>query len=144
VRLEILFLRRELQAASRREEAGATEQRGALRDGCRGAAPAGANAAKDEVERRRTLIPLATILPCLVPAAFAQSGAGTGSIEGVVQDQEGAVIPGAAVAVRNVGTSQACQVHADGSGHYIVSSLTPGEYELTFENSGFATLRRTA
>jgi uncharacterized surface anchored protein len=92
----------------------------------------------------RTLIRLAIIVSCLVPAAFAQSGAGTGSIEGVVQDQGGAVIPGAAVAVRNVATSQARQVHTDGSGHYIVSSLTPGEYELTFENTGFATLRRTA
>lgn len=76
-------------AASRREEAGATEQRGALRDGWQRAARAGANAAKDEVERRRTLIPPATTVPCLVPAAFAQSGAGTGSIENVVQDQGG-------------------------------------------------------
>jgi len=89
----------------------------------------------------RTLIRLAIIVSCLVPAAFAQFGAGTGSIEGVVQDQGGAVMPGAAVAVRNVGTSQARQVHTDGSGHYIVSALAPGEYEVTFENTGFATLR---
>jgi len=53
-------------------------------------------------------------------------------------------MPGAAVAVRNVATSQARQVHTDGSGHYIVSALAPGEYEVTFENAGFATLRRTA
>jgi hypothetical protein len=56
----------------------------------------------------------------------------------------GAVIPGAAMAVRNVATSQARQVHADGSRHYIASALAPGEYEETFENTGFATLRRTA
>ena len=67
-----------------------------------------------------------------------------GPIEGVVQDQGGAVIPGAAVAVRNVATSQARQAHTDGSGHYIVFSLTPGQYEVTFENAGCATLRRSA
>jgi hypothetical protein len=129
---------------SRREEAGARTTERVLRGGCRGAARARTNVAKDEVKRMRTLIRIAVVVLCLVPAALAQSGAGTGSIEGSVQGPGGAAIPGASVAVRNAGISQARQVRTDGSGHYIVCNLTPGEYEVTLESTGFATLRRTA
>lgn len=88
----------------------------------------------------RALLRIVFIVLCLASIAFAQSGAGMGSIEGTVQDQAGAVVPGASVEVRNVGTSQTRQVQTDATGHYLVPNVQPGEYEITFQSAGFAKL----
>src|SRR3712207_5261080 len=58
--------------------------------------------------RRRTMfkrsIALAACALCLCAAAFAQTV--TGTLQGTVKDPNGAVVPGATVAIRNVETGQ--------------------------------------
>jgi hypothetical protein len=70
---------------------------------------------------------------------FAQ---GTGSISGVVQDESGAVVPGATVTVTNVDTGIASTYTTDATGGYHVPSLNPGNYEVRAQSSGFETAIR--
>lgn len=54
-------------------------------------------------------------------------------IEGVVTDQTGAIVPGAAIKAAN-GT----QVSSDGAGHYLIACLPAGASVLHFKAQGFA------
>jgi len=75
-------------------------------------------------------------------ASFAQRI--TGSLVGTVRDPSGAVLPGVSVALRGekiVGTQSSV---TNDSGFYRFIGLPPGSYELRFQLSGFATLRREA
>jgi Carboxypeptidase regulatory-like domain/TonB-dependent Receptor Plug Domain len=71
----------------------------------------------------------------LCVTAYGQSD--VGSISGFVRDQSGAVVPNAAVTVRNEGTNQAFTVTADSQGHYTVPNLPPAMYSMTAEGKGF-------
>src|SRR6059058_2727537 len=78
----------------------------------------------------------------LTPAIFAQSSAGTGMI-GVVTDTSGAILPGVTVTA----TGPPLQVPSvagvtDVKGEYRLSPLPPGTYAVTFELSGFQTVKR--
>jgi hypothetical protein len=59
------------------------------------------------------------------------------SIQGVVEDQSGAVVPGATVTARNLDTQITATAVTNEAGVYRLSSLAPGNYELTVELSGF-------
>jgi hypothetical protein len=84
--------------------------------------------------RRAAAIVLAA---ALVPAAaFAQTAA-TGTIEGIVTDTTGAVVPGATVVVKNVETNLTRELTTDESGRYIASALQPGVYEVSVTLAGF-------
>jgi hypothetical protein len=61
-----------------------------------------------------------------------------GSINGVVTDPSGAVMPGVAVAVRESTTSTEYKTVTNRSGSYRVSFLKPGSYTVRFEKVGFA------
>ena len=77
----------------------------------------------------------------LLPAmALAQV---TASIVGTVQDTSGAVIPGAALTVKNLETGAARTVTADDRGYYRALSLPVGRYEVAAEKAGFRTEVRT-
>jgi hypothetical protein len=85
------------------------------------------------------------LLLVLVPyggRAAAQSLAAGGSIEGTVTDESGAVLPGAAVTIRNPATGVARETVTDGTGRYRAPLLPVGTYEVTAALSGFATTRR--
>jgi hypothetical protein len=62
---------------------------------------------------------------------------------GVVQDPTGAVIPGAQVVVRNVATGMERTLTTSEVGRYQALNLRSGEYEVTVEQTGFATMRHT-
>ena len=66
----------------------------------------------------------------------------TGAIEGVVQDESGAVIPGAAVTVTNSDTGIARSVTSDGAGRYKAAGLAPGNYVVQAQVTGFETAVR--
>lgn len=72
---------------------------------------------------------------CLTAAATPQET--TGTITGVVTDQTGAILPGATVSIRNVGTGLTRQLVALGSGRYTAPLLPPGTYEVAFSLPGF-------
>lgn len=65
----------------------------------------------------------------------------TGSISGVVSDSSGAVVQGAEVALRNLGTSETHTVNTGASGAYTVTNLPVGDYELTVKQTNFKTFR---
>lgn len=71
----------------------------------------------------------------LAPRASAQTT--TGSVSGSVTDTSGAVIRGAAVAVRNVDTGAVRSATSNDDGIFTVPLLTPGTYEVTAEAAGF-------
>jgi hypothetical protein len=73
----------------------------------------------------------------LAPAAAAAQTAATGTIEGVVMDTTGAVVPGATVVVKNIETNLAREVTTDEAGRYRAAALQPGIYEVTVTLAGF-------
>ena len=79
---------------------------------------------------------LALLLLC-VAAAPTDAQETTGTIVGVVTDQTGAVLPGVTVVVRNVQTGGSQEFITGGTGRYTAASLRPGNYEVTFNLSGF-------
>src|SRR6185437_10389624 len=77
------------------------------------------------------------VLVCSFHCAYGQNGFGT--ILGTVHDQSGAAVPGAAVAVTNLGTNVSQTVKSGQDGNYTVVNLIPGEYRVRIELQGFDT-----
>ena len=75
-------------------------------------------------------------LVAMSATAFAQLE--TGQITGRVTDPNGAVVPGAAVAVKSVETGAVRNATSDGEGVYSVTNLLPGLYDVTVEAQSFA------
>src|ERR1043166_3601332 len=70
-------------------------------------------------------------------SAMAQSTT-TGAIGGTVMNPNKEVVPGAAISVKNAGTSKEDTATTDDSGRFKVSNLQPGEYTVSVNASGFA------
>jgi hypothetical protein len=68
--------------------------------------------------------------------AFAQSTT-EGAIGGIVSDQTKAVLPGATVVVKNLGTGATTTTVTDASGHFTMIRLNPGTYSVDVSFSGF-------
>jgi hypothetical protein len=66
--------------------------------------------------------------------AWAQANAG---VTGTVFDASGAVVPDANVTIVNEGTSVTSKTTTSGAGTYAVTGLTPGQYTVTVEKTGF-------
>jgi len=71
---------------------------------------------------------------------FAQST--TGVILGTVTDSSGAVVTGAALEIRNLGTGTTQSTSADDQGRFRVPELRVGEYEVQAAHAGFQTVVR--
>ena len=67
----------------------------------------------------------------------------TGSIQGTVTDTAGAVVQGAEVTVRNLGSNAVRTATSSGTGAYSIPSLAPGAYDLTVKMSSFKTFHVT-
>ncbi len=81
---------------------------------------------------------LATFFLLVSCAAVAFGQAETGQIKGKVTDPNGAVVPNATVTVKSVATGAERTATADSDGVYIVTSLQPGLYDVTFQGGSFA------
>src|SRR5881628_2772072 len=80
------------------------------------------------------------VVVCLLGGSTAPAlaqGAG-GQIEGTVRDEQGAVLPGATVTLRNEQTGVTRVAVTDGNGQYRFPALAPGTYGLRIELQGFA------
>ena len=71
---------------------------------------------------------------------LAQSTVGTGSIQGTVTDQTGAVLSGAKVTVTNKATALAIHLTTTSAGAYSSGPITPGDYLVRVEAKGFKTI----
>jgi len=78
-------------------------------------------------------IVLACVCAMTIPA-FAQYRA---SIQGVITDPAGAVIPGATVTLTDTATNQTLTSTSSGSGIYNFNALPPSHFSLTVEKTGF-------
>lgn len=74
----------------------------------------------------------------LASGLVAQIG-GSGSIQGTITDQSGAVVPSAAVTATNVATAVATTRNTTDAGVYVISPLSPGQYTVTVTAPGFQT-----
>jgi len=66
-----------------------------------------------------------------------------GSVSGTVTDQSGAGVPKARIALVSKATSVQKEADADESGHYTITDVPPGSYDLTVKVSGFKPLTQT-
>jgi hypothetical protein len=80
---------------------------------------------------------LVCFLLLATPKVFAQVDQGT--ITGVVQDNTGAVIPGAQVKLTDTDTGLVLQAKANGDGIYVFSPIKIGNYSVSATEPGFET-----
>ncbi len=73
---------------------------------------------------------LGLLVILLIPVAVNAQVAG-GSISGKVMDSNGAMIPGAQVAIKNTATGVTTNLVANEEAVYRASNLLPGDYEIT-------------
>ena len=74
--------------------------------------------------------------------AWGQSESGSASMEGIIKDSNGAVVPGASVIVRNTETGLERNVVSNNEGRFVVTVLPVGFYTVTVNGSGFAETKR--
>ena len=73
----------------------------------------------------------------------AQATINTGSIQGVVTDAQGAVVPGAKVTISNKDTGQLISAVTSSAGQFSAAALSPGTYVVRVEAPNFKTSETT-
>jgi outer membrane receptor protein involved in Fe transport len=79
------------------------------------------------------------LLFVVLAATLAGAQVETGTIVGVVQDANGAVIPNATVTLKQIATGQERQTHTDDRGAFNAQFMALGTYSVTAEATGFKT-----
>ena len=93
--------------------------------------------------KRKSAI-LVVLIFAFAAHALGQSGAGLGSISGVVQDASKAAVPGASVVISNEAKGIRRNLDTNGQGVFTAPALIPAEgYSVTVNKSGFATYQAT-
>ncbi len=85
-----------------------------------------------------TLCVMVALAACLAPHAFGQATVSFAQLNGTIQDASGRAIVGASISLREVDTNRTYTAASNSSGFFVVPNLSPGNYELTVQNSGFA------
>lgn len=91
----------------------------------------------DTVRAMRTLL-LATLGGSILFAQIEQA-----NLTGLVTDESGAVVPGAAVSLTNLATRVRQETETNASGGYRLPFLTAGQYDLSVTKTGFDAARVT-
>jgi len=73
----------------------------------------------------------------LIAVGSAQGQIATAAINGTVTDPSGAVIPGAAVSLKNTATNVERTTATNSAGNYVLVNVNPGRYTLTVHKDGF-------
>ena len=91
---------------------------------------------------RRTLIQVLfvwlAIFTCF-SAAMSQAQSNAADLQGVVRDQNGAVVANASVTARNAGTNVSREATSNDEGFYKIVNLPPGYYEITVKAPNYKT-----
>ena len=95
------------------------------------------------LDDRKTFLSWFTILFALLTVPWVTAQEFRGSISGQVTDSTGAAIPSAKVTITNAATNVSDGATTDGTGHFAVLYLTPGQYAIAAEAKGFKKLVRT-
>lgn len=101
---------------------------------------AGAAEGVPRAAARRSVRAASLLLIAFACAAAAYAQITTGNVRGVVKDPNGAVVPGARIAITNKATNRSQTTQTSGEGEYDFSSLAPGDYSITIEAPSFKTL----
>src|SRR5215213_856888 len=89
---------------------------------------------------RLNLFTVSFILALLIaPSVIAQSQITTGTIQGTVVDVNGAVVAGADVEIKNLGTNSMRNLTTDEEGRFSALQLQPGKYSVTVVKRGYTT-----
>ncbi len=99
--------------------------------------------------QRRMRFESCRIFACALIVVLVIGGAGairlagqaaTASIQGTVNDQSGAAVPGAEVQVKNTGTGATQTITSNATGRYNVADLPVGSYDIQATKMGFSTV----
>jgi hypothetical protein len=93
------------------------------------------------IRRSFSFVCITALLAVSAPLVRAQSGANTG-LQGRVTDATGASIPGVTVTIERSETGERRVVTSSDTGDWEARLLSPGQYQLTFEHTGFKKLVR--
>jgi len=88
----------------------------------------------------RFSLAVASLLILLSGVLHAQTGRSDHTVRGIVQDQSGAVIPGAVVVVRAQNSKEAARTSTDERGEFIFFELAPCTCQLEVAKKGFRTM----
>jgi hypothetical protein len=92
--------------------------------------------------RTRVMMGVTALIVTLVWASGpASAQEQTGSVEGIVRDQQGAVVPGVTLEARNLTVGSVLNVVSDQKGAFSFAALVPGYYDITASLSGFQPAR---
>ena len=84
---------------------------------------------------------VATLMALLVLVSPAAAQETRGSIEGIIKDSSGAILPGVTVEARGVSVGSTATAVTDGAGVYRFPALPPGRYTVTAALQGFTTAK---
>ena len=87
---------------------------------------------------------LAAVLILALSAVALPQSAVTGAVAGSVTDPSGAVVPGASVTLRSLGTNQELNAVTENDGRFRFVNLQPGAYQISVKASGFADFKQDA
>jgi hypothetical protein len=104
----------------------------------------GAYIAAQSHDAPQSALPIASDAYGQAPAAQA-----SGSVNGTVVDQDGAVIANAKIVMSrtnasSTGESSTRETLTDSNGHFVFTSVAPGSFQLSFTASGFAPMQKSA
>jgi len=86
----------------------------------------------------RAVLLIAMLLAICSVSAWAQSSA-SGTVTGVVQDQQGLAIPDVSIKLTDPSTNVTIATVSNQAGRYNVPNVSPGTYNIVFSKTGFAT-----
>ena len=89
--------------------------------------------------RRNCLHTIFLLLAYFALTTLVARAQATGSINGTVTDNSGAVVAGADVTVTNLGSGTEMHAASDASGSFSVMGLRPGRYKIVVNRQGFQT-----
>lgn len=92
--------------------------------------------------RRSIAAAIFAILMASASRLIAQSSGNSGTINGTVTDQSGAIVPGAAVEIQNAVSGFAREAKTDAAGHYQFTNLPQNTYHLSISAPGFASVAK--